>query len=65
VAANHHVRDVNFTEDPTNRTSHGPIDLATIRNAVSNAIWALATSTSPKAGATTHQRSTPSTSTAR
>jgi len=39
VEANHHVRDVSFTEDhATSRTSHGPINLATIRNAVINAI---------------------------
>jgi len=39
VEANHHVRDVTFTEDhATSRTGHGPTNLATIRNAVINAI---------------------------
>jgi predicted transposase YbfD/YdcC len=39
VEANHHVRDVSFAEDhATSRTGHGPINLATIRNAVINAI---------------------------
>ena len=39
VEANHHVRDVSFTEDhASSRTGHGPANLATIRNAVINAI---------------------------
>ncbi len=39
VEANHHVRDVSFTEDhATSRTGHGPANLATIRNAVTNAL---------------------------
>jgi predicted transposase YbfD/YdcC len=39
VEAGHHVRDVTFTEDhATSRTGHGPVNLATIRNAVINAI---------------------------
>jgi predicted transposase YbfD/YdcC len=39
VEANHHVRDVSFTEDhASSRTGHGPVNLATIRNAVINAI---------------------------
>jgi predicted transposase YbfD/YdcC len=41
VEANHHVRDVTFTEDhATSRTGHGPVNLATLRNAVINAIRA-------------------------
>ena len=36
---NHHVRDVSFGEDHcTSRTGNGPINLATIRTAVINAI---------------------------
>lgn len=39
IEANHHIRDVTFTEDQaTSRTGHGPINLATLRNAVINAI---------------------------
>ncbi len=39
VEAGHHIRDVTFTEDhATSRTRHGPINLATIRNTVINAI---------------------------
>jgi predicted transposase YbfD/YdcC len=39
VEAGHHVRDVTFTEDhATNRTRHGPINLATIRNTIINTI---------------------------
>jgi hypothetical protein len=38
VEAGHHVRDVTFTEDhATNRTRHGPINLATIRNTIRDA----------------------------
>lgn len=39
IEAHHHVRDVTFTEDhATSRTSHRPINLATVRAAVINAI---------------------------
>jgi predicted transposase YbfD/YdcC len=39
VEAGHHIRDVTFTEDhATSRTGHGPINLATIRNAIINTI---------------------------
>jgi predicted transposase YbfD/YdcC len=39
IEAHHHVRDVTFTEDhSTSRTGHGPINLATVRAAVINAI---------------------------
>ncbi len=39
VEAGHHIRDVTFTEDhATSRTSHGPINLATIRTAIINTI---------------------------
>jgi predicted transposase YbfD/YdcC len=39
IEAHHHVRDVTFTEDhSTSRTGHGPINLATLRAAVINAI---------------------------
>jgi predicted transposase YbfD/YdcC len=39
VEAGHHVRDVTFTEDhTTSRTRHGPVNLATIRNAIINTI---------------------------
>jgi predicted transposase YbfD/YdcC len=39
VEMKHYVRDVSFREDHcTNRTGHGPINLATIREAVSNSI---------------------------
>ena len=35
----HHMRDVTFTEDhSTSRTGHRPINLATIRSAIINAI---------------------------
>ncbi len=35
----HYVRDISFKEDRcTNRTGHGPINLATIREAVINSI---------------------------
>jgi predicted transposase YbfD/YdcC len=41
VEAGHHVRDVTFTEDhATTRTRHGPINLATIRATIINAIRA-------------------------
>jgi predicted transposase YbfD/YdcC len=41
IEAVHHVRDVTFTEDhATSRTGHGPVNLATLRNAVINAIRA-------------------------
>jgi predicted transposase YbfD/YdcC len=41
IEANHHMRDVTFTEDhATSRTGHGPINLATLRNTVINAIRA-------------------------
>jgi predicted transposase YbfD/YdcC len=39
IEALHHVRDVTFTEDhSTSRTGNGPINLATIRSAIINAI---------------------------
>jgi predicted transposase YbfD/YdcC len=39
IEAVHHIRDVTFTEDhATSRTGHGPVNLATVRNAVINAI---------------------------
>lgn len=39
IEVNHHIRDVSFSEDhSTSRTGHGPINLATIRNAIINAI---------------------------
>jgi len=41
IEVTHHVRDVTFTEDhATSRTGHGPVNLATLRNAVINAIRA-------------------------
>jgi predicted transposase YbfD/YdcC len=41
IEANHHIRDITFTEDhATSRTGHSPINLATLRNAVINAIHA-------------------------
>jgi predicted transposase YbfD/YdcC len=41
IEAFHHVRDVTFTEDhATSRTGHGPVNLATLRNAVINTIRA-------------------------
>jgi predicted transposase YbfD/YdcC len=41
IEAVHHVRDVTFTEDhATSRTGHGPVNLATLRNTVINAIRA-------------------------
>ena len=41
IEAVHHIRDVTFTEDhATSRTGHGPINLATIRNAITNTIRA-------------------------
>lgn len=39
IEAVHHIRDVTFTEDhATSRTGHGPINLATLRNAIINTI---------------------------
>jgi predicted transposase YbfD/YdcC len=39
IEVHHHVRDVTFSEDHrTNRTDHGPINLATIREAIINTI---------------------------
>jgi predicted transposase YbfD/YdcC len=39
VEVHHHIRDVSYAEDTsTSRTGHGPINLATIRAAIINAL---------------------------
>lgn len=39
IEVHHHIRDLSFDEDHrTNRTGHGPINLATIRESIINAI---------------------------